>query len=195
VQDWVSAIALIEVGGVVFAAAYLLLAIKQSVWCWPAAIVSVGLSFVLFFDASLYMEAWLQIFYFGMALYGWQQWLKGGAGQGVALKWWTPGQHGLAIAVIFVCTAAAGWLLRGTDQALPYLDSFTTVAAIVATFMVARKVIENWIYWSVIDSVSIYLYLSRGLELYALLFVAYLVMIVFGWRAWRADWRAANGRA
>jgi nicotinamide mononucleotide transporter len=77
-----------------------------------------------------------------------------------------------------------------TDAAFPYFDSFTTVAAIVTTYMVARKVLENWLYWFVIDSISVYLYLARGLTLTALLFVLYLVLIVIGWRRWWLDWRA-----
>jgi nicotinamide mononucleotide transporter len=68
---------------------------------------------------------------------------------------------------------------------MPYLDSFTTWGAIVTTWMVARKIIQNWHYWFIIDSVSVYLYVSRGLWLTSLLFVLYLVLIVIGYREWR----------
>ena len=177
----------IEFAGVVFAIAYLVLAVRQSIWCWPAAIVSVVLSFVVFWDASLLMESALQVFYLGMGFYGWQQWLRGGdAGAGVSVHWWPLRWHLIAAVVIAALTIGFGRLLVDTSAALPYLDSFTTVAAVVATWMVARKVIENWIYWFVIDSVSIYLYVSRGLYLYAALFVVYLVLVVFGFRAWLA---------
>ena len=177
-----------EAGAVVFAVAYLVLAVRQSLWCWPAAIVSVVLSFVVFAAARLYMEAALQVFYLAMAVYGWQQWRSGGRNHaGVSVHWWSPMQHVLAIGGIAIGTAIAGRLLVGTSAALPYVDSFTTVAAIIATWMVARKVIENWIYWFVIDSVSVWLYLQRGLFLYAGLFVVYLILIVVGFRAWLAD--------
>ena len=76
-------------------------------------------------------------------------------------------------------------LTRYTDAALPLLDSLTTWGGVVATFMVARKVFENWHYWFVIDSLSIYLYLQRGLTQTALLFGLYLVLIAFGYIAWR----------
>jgi nicotinamide mononucleotide transporter len=80
----------------------------------------------------------------------------------------------------------SGYLLTGyTDAALPYLDSFTTWGAIITTWMVARKVLQNWHYWFVIDSVSVYLYMSRGLVLTALLFCVYLLLIILGYRAWR----------
>ena len=79
-----------------------------------------------------------------------------------------------------------------TNAAFPYADSFTTVAAIVTTFMVARKVLENWGYWFVIDSISVYLYAARELYLTALLFVLYLILIVIGFRSWYRDYRAAT---
>ena len=86
-----------------------------------------------------------------------------------------------------------GWVLgRFTDAAFPFLDSVTTVAAIVATVMVARKVIENWIYWFVIDSLYIYLYIERELEGYAALYGLYLVIIVFGFRSWLLSYRAEH---
>ena len=100
-------------------------------------------------------------------------------------------QHANALALIFAASLSFGFLVSRTDAAFPYVDSFTTVAAIVTTYMVARKVLENWLYWFVIDSVSIYVYLERGLALTALLFVVYLVLIVVGWRRWWLAWRAS----
>ena len=177
----------LEIVAVAFALAYLLLAIRQSLWCWPAALISVALSMVLFYEVQLYMESALQIFYFAMGIYGWVQWQRGGeTGTGVEVHWWRPATHVVTLALILVLTAAFGWFLnwRAPDAAWPYLDSFTTVGAIVTTYMVARKVIENWIYWLVIDSVSIFLYLDRGLPLYAALYGLYLVMIVIGFWSW-----------
>ena len=180
----------LEAAAVVFAVAYLVLVIRQNQLAWPAALISVLLSLVLFFDARLYMESALQVFYAVMAVYGWHQWRHGGAGgHGVVICTWSPRQHALVIASIFVASAVFGYALRGTEAAMPYLDSFTTVAAIVTTYMVAKKVLENWIYWFVIDAVSVYLYGTRGLLLYAALFVFYLLLIVIGFRRWLLDWR------
>jgi nicotinamide mononucleotide transporter len=180
----------LEAAAVVFAVAYLVLVIKQNQLAWPAALISVLLSLVLFFDARLYMESALQIFYAVMAVYGWHQWRYGGGDkQGIAIGTWTLRQHAVAIVSILVASATFGFALSGTSAALPYLDSFTTVAAIVTTYMVARKVLENWIYWFVIDGVSVYLYGTRGLLLYAALFVFYLLLIVIGFRRWLQDWR------
>src|SRR5690606_37314932 len=180
----------LELVAVLLAVLYLVLVIRENVWCWPAALGGTLLSLIVFVDAKLYMESALQVFYAAMALYGWHQWLRGGdRGEGVAIGVWPWSWHVLALATIGFTTWVFGALLESrTDAALPYLDSFTTVAALVTTYMVAKKVLENWVYWFVIDSVSIYLYVSRELYLFAALFVGYLVLIVIGFRAGSRQW-------
>ena len=190
-SELLASISWTEVGAVVFAIAYLVLAIRQSVLCWPAALISVGLFLVLFYDARLYMEAALQIFYIAMAVYGWYQWRLGGTEHtGVKITLWNARAHVVTIVTIIVLSAGFGAVLSArTDAALPYADSFTTIGAVVATYMVARKVLENWIYWFVLDGVSVFVYVARELYLSALLFVLYLVLIVIGYRSWRQDFR------
>ena len=182
----------LELVAVALAVLYLVLVIRENVWCWPAALGGTLLSLVVFVDAKLYMEAALQVFYAAMAVYGWQQWVRGGAGgEPIAIGVWPWRRHALAIGGILISTWVFGSVLAArTDAALPYLDSFTTIAALVTTYMVAKKVLENWIYWFVIDSVSVYLYVSRELFLFAALFVGYLVMIVIGYRVWVRQWRS-----
>ena len=177
----------LELVAVAFAVLYLLLAIRQNIWCWAAAAVSTGLYLYIMYAAQLYMESALQVFYLAMAAYGWYQWRLGGAEhEGVDVTTWRWRNHAIAIAVVLVLVFASGYLLeRYSDAALPFADAFTTWSAVIATWMVARKILENWIYWFVIDAVSVYLYVSRELYFTAALFVAYLVMIVFGYRSWR----------
>ena len=105
---------------------------------------------------------------------------------------WKIVRHVQVIAAIIAVALLLGWIMSKTDAAFPYADAFTTVAAVVTTFMVARKVLENWIYWFVIDSISVYLYVARELYLTALLFVFYLVLIVIGYRRWRRDYLAGD---
>ena len=176
-----------ELLAVALAVTYLMLAIRQNIWCWAAAAVSTLIYLFIMYEARLYMESVLQIFYLGMAAYGWYEWRHGGANHGeLEVSTWPWKRHLVAVAVVFVLVFASGELLtRFSDAALPFADAFTTWAAVVATYMVARKILENWIYWFVIDAVSVYLYLSRELYFTAALFVAYLVMIVFGYRSWR----------
>ena len=178
-----------EILAVVLAIAYLVLAIRQNIWCWAAAAVSTLLYLYIMYAANLYMESALQLFYLAMAAYGWRQWTHGGkGGSELAVTTWPLRFHLVAIASVILLVVISGELLtRYSDAALPFLDSLTTWGAVVATYMVARKVLENWIYWFVIDSVSIWLYLSRELYFTAGLFAVYLVMIVIGYRSWKAS--------
>ena len=176
-----------ELLAVSLALAYLVLAIRQNILCWPCAIGSAGIYIVLMALAGLYMESALQVFYIGMAAYGWYCWSRGGDGSGsLPITDWPPAFHLGPVLLIVLGSASSGFLLlRYTDAAHPYLDSFTTWGSIVTTWLVARKILQNWHYWFVIDSVSVYLFVSRGLWMTAALFVFYLILIVLGYRAWR----------
>jgi nicotinamide mononucleotide transporter len=136
------------------------------------------------------MESALNGYYMAMAIYGWYQWQRGGsANQGVALSIWTTRQHFMAIGLILLSTVISGYLLTVTTEArLPYIDSFTTWASVVTTVMVARKVLENWLYWIVINSVSIFLYIDRELYQTAAMFVVYLVLAIIGYFTWRKNY-------
>jgi nicotinamide mononucleotide transporter len=176
-----------EIAAVLLLVAYLLLAIRQNILCWPAAIAGSSIYVVLMYQAGLYMESALQFFYIGMAVYGWFCWRHGiTRAAGLPVISWPLAFHLLPVCIIAVLTGLSGYLLASyTSAALPYLDSFTTWGAVITTWMVARKVLQNWHYWFVIDSVSVYLYVSRDLLLTALLFCVYLLLIIIGYRAWR----------
>lgn len=182
---------LLELAAVIFAVAYLVLAVRENSLCWYAAGISTLIFLFIFWDVKLYMESGLQIYYLAMAFYGWYQW-RGANRETASLRVskWRAKQHVIALALIATLTFISGSLLNsGTDANLPYLDSFTTWASVVTTFMVARKILENWLYWLVIDSVSIYLYLDRELYFTSLLFAIYIVIIFFGWFAWKRSYR------
>lgn len=173
---------------------YLILAVRQSIACWMAAIIGTTISAVLFYRVGLYMEAALQLFYIGMAIYGWRSWSAGSDAHGVLpVTNWPLAFHLPLLALITVLTISSGWLLSAyTTAKLPYVDSFTTWGGVTATWMVARKILQNWHYWFIIDSVSLYLYSSRGLWLMVALFVLYLILIVVGYRSWSASLPGAN---
>ncbi|HEU4618890.1 MAG TPA: nicotinamide riboside transporter PnuC [Gammaproteobacteria bacterium] len=187
----------LEAASVVFGVLYLWLAIRENIWCWAAGLVGVLLSLVLFWERRLYMDSLLQVFYAVMSVYGWYEWRYGGKrGEGVPIQVWTATTHAAALTGIALLTAAFGLYLHTyTNDAMPFVDSFTTIGALVTTYMVAKKVLENWVYWLVIDAVSAAMYVSRGLYLYAALFAVYLVMVVIGLRAWTRQWRAEQGAA
>jgi nicotinamide mononucleotide transporter len=175
-----------ELTAVVAAVAYLVLAIRQDILCWFFALVSTAIYIVLFIEAKLYMESLLNGFYFIMALYGWYFWHRGGEKESsLPVTRWRLHVHAAAIVSIAGISLLCGAALdRYSDAAFPYIDSLTTFAAIWATFLVARKVLENWWYWLAIDAVSVFLYWARDLQLTSLLFVAYVAMIPFGLIAW-----------
>ena len=185
----------IEPTAVILAIAYLLLAIKQNISCWFAAFFSSLLYFFVMYSAGLYMEAWLQIFYCVMAAYGWSQWRISITDDSKFLvRTWTRTQHIKVISLIFFLAFISGLALEKlTNAALPFIDSLTTWGAIVATFMVAKKLLENWIYWFVIDSISVFLFYSRGLFLTSMLFLFYLIIIYFGYKSWTQIRDEMNG--
>jgi len=184
----------LETVAVITAVLYLLLAIRENIWCWLFAGVSTLIYVYLFVAARLYMESALNVFYFGMAVYGWRVWYSGRTpGHELPVTVWPSGLHVVAVAAIVVLSLGSGYLLGGhTDAAFPYLDSLTTWSAIWATFLVARKVLENWWYWLVIDIVSVAIYWIRDLQLTSLLFVVYVILIPFGLVSWTRSWREAR---
>ena len=181
----------LEVIAVLSAIAYLFLAIRQNIWCWFGAAISTAIYVYLFIVARLYMESALNFFYFAMAIYGWYVWNGGRSGdRDLPGSVWPLRVHAVAILTIVATSVANGYVLaRYTNAAYPYIDSLTTWGAIWATFLVARKVLENWWYWLVIDIASIAIYWTRGLQLTSILFIIYVVMIPFGMLAWRRSWR------
>jgi len=176
-----------EIVAVAFGLIYIILAAKENIWCWPAGFIGTGTSIYLFWDGSLYMESALNVYYLLMAIFGWWQWQYGSEHKTtLQIRSLALYEHLSIFGLIAVLTAISGYLLSAnTDAALPYLDSFTTWSAVITTWMVARKILENWLYWIVINSAAIYLYLERGFALYAVLFALYVVIAVFGYRQWR----------
>ena len=172
------------------ALAYVILAIFQRRTCWLAGLLSAALYGLIFWNVQLYLQSILQIFYISMSLYGWRAWHQQSEDDPVAIHTKNWRFH------LYACLLTAGSsLILGaamaywTNAKSPYIDAITTVAALLATWMVAQKLLENWLYWIVINFVSVGLYLSRDLILTAILFVGYLGLAAFGYRTWRHQWQ------
>ena len=177
---------IIEGIGAALAIAYLLLALKQNRLCWFAWIASSILYLYVMYQAGLYMESLLQVFYLCMGFYGLSQWSKTiNNNQNTYVDLWSIGNHIFAISLVIILSFLSGTLLSNfSNAALPFIDAFTTWGAIVASYMVAKKILENWIYWFVIDFISVFIFASRGLYFTSALFVTYLVIIYFGYKSW-----------
>lgn len=177
--------------------AYLLLAVRRSLWCWLCAFASTLIYLVLFAQAKLYMQSALNVFYLAMAIYGFYEWWRGRTQDGeVRVRSWPLRLHLVAAGVVVIATAVNGALLTHyTDAVAPYLDSFVTWSSVVATWMVARRLIENWLYWIVIDALAAYLYFSQQLLVTALLFAIYVGIVVPGYFRWRKQLLKQAGTA
>ena len=175
-----------EAVAVVLGILYLLLAVRENIWCWYAAFLSTAIFGFLFWDVNLIMESGLQVYYLIMAVYGWWQWRPGTQGESaLQIQRWRWQRHLQAAALVSALAAVSGfWLQQNTAAAMPFLDSFTTWGAVLTTWMVTQKILENWLYWLLIDGLSIILYLDRGLYLTALLFLVYIIIAIFGYRQW-----------
>ena len=170
---------------VLFSILYVVLVARENIWCWAAAIISVSLYIFICYEAKLYAETGLQFFYLIMAVIGYFFWKVSPNKKQLNINELSIGNHALILFVGIVFTLILGYILTIYTQAkLPLLDSFTTVFSIIATFMVIKKILENWLYFIAIDLVSIYLYNSRDLQQTVMLFVLYAIIACIGYYNW-----------
>lgn len=178
----------LEIVAVVTGILYLVLAIRQNIWCWFFAFISTGLYIYLFHSVSLMSESILNIYYLIMAVYGWHQWRDGNYFCQRKIVSWPLKKHLMLILIAGLCVPILGYVTSQYGAAMPYLDAFTTCFAVLTTVLVAHKVLQNWHYWMVINSVSVYLFFSKELYLTALMFCLYLVLAIFGWLNWNKSY-------
>ncbi|MBT6814886.1 MAG: nicotinamide mononucleotide transporter [Flavobacteriales bacterium] len=174
---------LITVCAVISGILYIILAAKENVWCWLAASISVCLYMYINYDLGYYSQAVLQIFYLFMAIYGYVMWNKLDPER---IKEWSAKKHLFIIFIGAIITFIIGFILTEyvEDSEQPILDSLTTVFSVFASYMVAKKVLGNWLYWIVIDSLIIYLYYIQGEFILALQFLVYIIIAVYGYFSW-----------
>jgi nicotinamide mononucleotide transporter len=168
---------------------YVFFAAKKNIVCWFFALIASFLYIYVCFISMLYVETILHLFYLVMAVVGWLMWHKS---QGIQMdiKTWTRTQHAINIFCSLIMAALLGYIFDTyTGQQNPYIDAFTTCYSLAATYMVTKKVLENWLYWIIIDAVSIYLYATRGLELSALLFFVFTLLAVWGYFSWSKQFK------
>lgn len=169
------------------------LAARESLWNFPTAIISCGLYVIVYHGAKLYSDRNLQVVFIAMSLYGWYEWLYGGARHSALvvtrtrpLEW-----VGVAVGVVLFTSSFGYYLAHHTDAALPYWDSFTTAGSLAAQYLLTRKRLENWLLWILVDIIYVpilwykHLYPSSGL------YAVYLVLAVYGYFEWRRTAREA----
>lgn len=164
----------------------IVLIVRRSLWNYPFGIAMVALSFFVFFEAKLYSDALLQIFFFVVQLYGWWFWLRGRDTQGDLIVERAGARTILIWSLgIVVATGLWGWLMHTlTNAAFPWWDAAVAMISIAAQIMMSRRWIENWAFWVLVDALAVGLYAARDLWAFAALYAVFLVVAAWGWWEW-----------
>ena len=191
----------VEVVAVLASGTYVVLAAKENIWCWFFGIIGAAMwAYAAYAFFGLYIDALLQLYYVGISIYGWQQWTKHSKSQHEIIDDLNDFENSKNLNISklslndnfkiigggLLLSFLVGFLFdKFTPAASTYLDAFTTVFSIITTALVTRKILDNWMYWIVIDSVYVYLYASRAGYLFALLNVVFVIISIFGFLEWK----------
>ena len=167
---------------------YVVIIALQKKIAWFFAFISSALYVYLCFSSKLYLDSFLQFFYVLAAIYGWMQWNKTDLNEKLSKK--NIRFHLSAIGICLVLSFSIGWIMKTfTDQASPYLDATITITSLFATYLVARKIIDNWVYWIFIDLACIPIFYSRGLYLTSILYLIYAIIAIVAFFKWNKEYR------
>lgn len=185
---------LIEWLATLFGLACVWLYVRQSIWSWPTGLVQVVLFAWVFFHARLYSDFLLHLVYIVLQLYGWYHWWRGGGGPDwrhvLPITRLRASEGALWLAVAGAGAVALGWTMRRfTNADLPYPDAAIAVMSLIAQYLIARKVLENWPLWIAVDVLAIAVYAYKGLYVTTGLYVVFLVMANVGWFQWTRSYR------
>lgn len=187
IQDALIQTSATEWAGFICALAYIILIAFENSWGWLFGIIASALTVYLCFTGNLFFESALNIFYVIIGFYGWYQWLYGSAEKNEIQITRLPLLKNTYLILLgtIVWIPFAFFASKYSTQALPYLDAFITAFSIIATWMTAKKLIENWLYWIALDSLGVLLFANRGFYLFALLNIIYITMSFAGYFSWR----------
>jgi len=176
-----------EVFAALLGIGYVILAARESQWCWPLAFISTLIYTLLFWQGQLPMQALLNVYYMAMAVYGYSLWRKhGNTEDDLAINSWSILEQLQLIIIGAVLTYAVGlYLTQSATSQSPYLDAGVTVFSVLNTWLMAKKVLQNWLYWIVIDSAAIVLYAQNGYYATIVMFSIYLILAVIGFISWQ----------
>ena len=194
---WGSPVTWLELLAVVLSLVMVVCNVRVNVTAWPLAITASLLYFVLFWHHRLYGEASLQLFFVAVASWGWWQWLRGREADGSALhvRWLPRRQRWRLLAAVALAWPLLGAvLLHATDTDVPWWDSLPTAGSLAGQWLLGRKYVENWPAWAAVNAVSVGLFAWKGLWLTTLLYLLFLLMSLWGWRAWARLAAAAQPR-
>lgn len=183
----------LEIFGTIVGLVYLWLEYKASIYLWIVSVIMPAINLFVYFNAGLYADFAMDIYYLVIAVYGWMVWryglkMKVEKKAKPAVITHLPFRVSAVLLLVFVVlfVVIAQVLIHFTNSTVPWLDSFTTSLSIIAMWVLARKHLEQWLIWIVVDAVSAYLYAYKGLYFYCGLYTLYIIVAVFGYRKWRS---------
>jgi nicotinamide mononucleotide transporter len=180
----------VEVLGVITSLVYLYFSVRQIIWLWPFGIISSALFILIFFNGKFYADMGLQVYYVGVSIYGWIYWSRGGISRNEksslpVCRISRQLAQVLSVTGIVIMLGIVYILKNFTDSDVPWGDGFTTAGSIVATWMLARKILEHWLVWVFVDSVAAGLYFYKGLYPSFLLYLIFTIIAVIGYFQWK----------
>lgn len=188
----------IEVLGAIAGLIYLYFSYNQRIWLWPFGLLTSALYVIFFYDTRLYADMSLQIYYVFISIYGWYFWQKGGRDSSkskkvIRVRSITKSEAAILIGLIIILTLITGYFLKKyTNASLPYWDAFTTAGGVIATWMLARKLLENWLFWVVVDFVASGIYFYKGKYPTLILYLIYTIIAVAGYYKWKKDLKKSS---
>jgi nicotinamide mononucleotide transporter len=195
ITEWIAG-NYVELLGAILGLIYIWFSVRQKILTWPVGLLSSVFYIFIFFQARLYAGMGLQVYYAAMSIYGWYYWAKGrnnDTGEKINVSFTKPlvwMMIAAAFVIIFILIVLV--LKNYTDSDVPFIDSLTTTAGIIATWMMARKLIENWIIWILTDLISVFLYVEKQLWVTALLYLVFTTMAILGFIEWRKNLNKLN---
>jgi nicotinamide mononucleotide transporter len=194
ITDWLKSQSLLEISGVISGIGCVYLAARNNIWSWSLAIISVSLYIIIFYDAKLYADTGLQVYFLITNIYGWYFWSrKSEMDKKVPVSFANGKLILLSLIAIVIFTLLLGtFLYKGTDAAFPYIDSFCTACSLVAQLFLARKIIENWLIWIFVDIIYIGVYMIKDLHLTAGMYALYVLIAAMGYINWKKEYKQSK---
>jgi nicotinamide mononucleotide transporter len=193
-QAWWHHQTLLEISGVVTGLLCVYLAAINNIWNWPVAVISVGIYIFILFDAHLYADMGVQVYFMVMNFYGWYYWSQKPANETKApVLLITRKETIFSIIAIAIVTFILGSVLKYTPASYPYVDSFCAACSVVAQVFLARKVLENWLIWIFVDIIYVGVYIYKHLDLTAIMYGIYVAIALLGYIDWKKDYKKQIG--
>ncbi|MBT8228852.1 MAG: nicotinamide riboside transporter PnuC [Bacteroidia bacterium] len=175
----------LEIFAVITGLCFIVLLIRQNIWCWFFGILSSLSSIVLFYYTKLYSESILYFYYVFIGFYGIHTWRKIDRANEQVRSVGTIYHMIVVVTGVIFSFALGKYFSTATDAARPYADAVSTIFSFLASYMEAHKILSAWILWIMINGFSIWLYADRGLEFYSGLMVIYFLLSIFGYFSWK----------